>query len=100
MELDGERLTASWGPAFEIGSVTSVDKRKWSKKGIAKLEYSDGNATKKFKLDDFMYNRAAVGEILKAIEGRLSADQIVGDEPKKTAETDHVDENIAEARDE
>lgn len=100
LDFDGQRVTASWGPAFELGSVTSLDKRKWSKKGIAKLEYSDGDATKNFKLDDFMYSRQEVGEILTAIEDRLSPAQITGGAPEPPAESGLSDANLVEANDE
>jgi hypothetical protein len=96
LELNDGRLTASWGPAFDLDSVSGLDKRKWSKKGIAKVEYDEGSTTKKFKLDDFMYTRAAVGEILKAVEARLSPAQIVGGESEKPTETDPADVNLAE----
>ncbi len=89
LELEGDRLTASWGPTFDISSVTSLDKRKWSKKGIARLEYSGGSATGKFKLDDFMYSREAVGEILKAVESRLSPSQIIGGDSEKCDQIRH-----------
>ena len=99
VELDGERVRASWGPEFDLGSVNRVDKSKWSKKGIAKLEIDGGNSTSKFKLDDFMYSREEVGEILRAVEARLSPNQIVGGEPEKTATTGVNDGSVGNAGD-
>lgn len=76
IELDGDRLRTSWGKEFLLPAATALDKRKWEKKGIAKVEFGKSGQAETFKMDDFMYERKSMGEILKAIEKHVPADKI------------------------
>jgi hypothetical protein len=74
------KLTTSWGDSFRYQDVVSVDKTKWQKKGVARIQYETDGTPGSFVFDDFKYQRATMSEILARIEAGLSDDQINGGE--------------------
>src|SRR5687768_699899 len=42
IEASDEGITSSWGESFRFNEVEALDKRKWRKKGIAKVTYVSG----------------------------------------------------------
>ncbi len=79
VEADKKGLRASWGPALQFEQMQSIDKTKWSNKGIAKIRYGeDGGRNRTFVLDDFKYDRQSMGEIIRRVEENLKDDQFIG----------------------
>ncbi len=79
IEGDEESVRGSWGPVVRFDSIEKIDKKKWEKKGIAKISYQTEGTSRQFVLDDFKYQRKPMAEIMKLIEAALTADQIVND---------------------
>ena len=78
IETDGVRITTSRGQVVELEKVQGVDKRRWEKKGIAKVSYLDQGSTAILVIDDFKFERTPMGEILGQIEAKIDRDKIVG----------------------
>ena len=78
LESDGHAVTTSWGQTMELAQVEMVDKKKWEKKGIAKVTYESNGQRAKMVIDDFKYEREPVGEILSQIESQVDREQIIG----------------------
>ena len=86
IELDGEGVTASWGPRVAYGAITSLNLNRWKTKGIAVVHYNDeAGQTKRFVLDNFKYTRGAITAMVEEIESRLDPSQIVSNQPKPPA---------------
>ncbi|MCG8450281.1 MAG: hypothetical protein MI725_11990 [Pirellulales bacterium] len=82
IEMDDAGLSSSRGHRIEFDQITKIDKKKWDKKGIAKLLYQDDGREKKFTLDDFIYERPTTDEILRQVEERVGHDKIVNGKPE------------------
>jgi hypothetical protein len=67
--LSGQTLHVPGHPPIPMGSIESLDKSQWDRKGIALVAYRlpDGQ-TGTFKLDDFVYDRDGIDEIYRRIE--------------------------------
>lgn len=79
VEGDEELIRNSGGQELKIGEITKIDKRKWEEKGIAYIHYlDDGKRKKKFVMDDFKFDRDAMGQIMRHAEAGLKPDQITG----------------------
>ena len=79
MEADDKTVTTSWGESLQLDSITGIDKRKWEKKGIARISFTNESGEAKTMIfDDFKYHRESMAEIMEKAEKNLSADQIVG----------------------
>lgn len=78
MESDGDQITTSWGQSMKFDQVLRIDKKRWEKKGIAKIAYTEGEQPRTLVIDDFKYDRAAMGEILEQIESSVDREKIVG----------------------
>jgi len=78
-QLDGQSITNSYGQVVELKDAFQLDKRKWRKKGIARLHYhTDSGATAVMVLDDFKYHRETIGKIVQEVEEHLPPDQVIG----------------------
>lgn len=79
--VDENGVTTSSGQNAPWASMTKLDKLRWPKKGIAFLHYEDADKRigQRILLDDFKFDRVATEQIVRAIEGHLKDDQIVGD---------------------
>jgi hypothetical protein len=64
-----------------MDQVTSLEKRQWRNKGIAKLIYNDGKK-RTFVIDDFKFKRGPTDEILAEVEKRIGHDKITGGPPE------------------
>lgn len=80
IEADDAGVTSSWGDGLKFKDIKQIDKKKWPKKGIAKIEYANEAGVKKTMVfDDFKYERSKMAEIMKRAETNLSDEQIIGD---------------------
>lgn len=78
IEGNEEIIRHSNGTEVPIANITRIDKHQWAEKGIAKIRYTVNDRKKKFVMDDFKYDRAAMGKIMAMAEANLEDDQIVG----------------------
>lgn len=78
IEETSSGLKTSWRQEVDYSKVDLIDKKKWEKKGIARVEYTEDGKKRFFIFDDFKYDRAILGKMLRRLEDTLSADQIVG----------------------
>jgi len=83
IEASGAGLTSSWGQRVDYARIVSLDKRQWRKKGIAKINYEDGNRKRRLVLDDYKYNRQATDTILRDLEAKIGVDKIIGGPPEQ-----------------
>ncbi|TWT93782.1 hypothetical protein [Stieleria varia] len=90
VEGDEATIRNSHGKTVPIDSITKIDKRKWSEKGIAKIHFQDGSSKKTFVMDDFKYERAAMSQIMAMAEANLSDDQIIGGQRESATEADET----------
>jgi hypothetical protein len=85
IEASDTELTSSWGQSLNYDQIVSIDKRKWRKKGIAKIRYQDGGRTRRFTIDDFKFERDATDHILYEIEKKIGYDKITGGPPESAS---------------
>lgn len=79
VEGDETLIRNSKGQEVPLHTVTNIDKRKWEAKGIAKIHYEVDGKKKKFVMDDFKFDRATMGQLMKFAEAGLSEEQVTGD---------------------
>ncbi|MCA9229171.1 MAG: hypothetical protein KDA57_00855 [Planctomycetales bacterium] len=82
IELNDSTLTSSMGDELTLDQIVELNKKKWQKKGIAKLKYDAGGRTKKLVLDDCNYERVTTNTILRHIEENIDHAKIVGGKPE------------------
>jgi len=95
IEVSESGLCTSWGRQLEFGQIISLDKKKWKSKGIAKISYRQNGRKRRVVLDDWKYHFDPTKAILREVESRLDASQIVGGLPEPPAE-DEPDEPPAD----
>jgi len=98
IEGDGAGLRSSWGQSFTYDQITSLDKKLWRNKGIAKVSYQDGNRTRRFVVDDFKFQRKPTDAILLQLESHIDPALITGGPPEPSPE-EHGEETADEASD-
>jgi hypothetical protein len=70
--LSGDVLSVPGHPDVPLANITQIDKSKWDRKGIAKLDYELPDGRKgRLTLDDFVYDRPPTDRILETIEAKL-----------------------------
>ncbi|MGL4512596.1 MAG: hypothetical protein ACRCT8_05850 [Lacipirellulaceae bacterium] len=74
-------VTSSWGETVPFERVTSIDKRQWTDKGIARVYYDENGTQRKFVIDDYKFDRYATDEILRRVEENAGADKITNGAP-------------------
>jgi hypothetical protein len=98
--LDGNTLHVPGHPPVPLDSIRQIDKSKWERKGVARLDYEPPGTTetRRLTLDDFVYDQTATDAILARIEAILvppeaePAHAATGGEPAQAAEADaHTD---------
>lgn len=99
IEGDESKLRHCRGQEVPIDAITKIDKRKWAKKGIAKVTYNDGGRNRRFVLDDFKYHTASVRKLLAFAEANLEADQVTGDQLERDKVEPSTTEEPAESSD-
>ena len=77
LEIDGTRLTSSSGQSVDFSEIKTFDKKKWVKKGLATIHYSDNGAEKTFVVDDLKFERKVVDQMVAEIEAAIPADKII-----------------------
>jgi hypothetical protein len=69
--LSGEVLSVPGHPDVPLSAITTIDKSKWDRKGIAKIDYDLPGRKGRLTLDDFIYDRPPTDQILETIEAKL-----------------------------
>ena len=105
MESTDKGISTSWGKSLDFDQITKIDKRRWEKKGIAKVHFTDEvNTEGVMVFDDFKYDRSSMSDLMSMCEKGLKPDQIVNgkteaeikvakaEEEKKKAEEEAEDE--------
>lgn len=69
--LEGTTLHVPGHPPVELNSITTINKKKWDRKGIAFLTYEQAGKTGVIRIDDFAYQRGPTDEIFAKIEQYL-----------------------------
>jgi hypothetical protein len=82
VEGDDEGLRNSSGTLFSYGQIAEIDKKRWDKKGIAKVRYEQDGAQKTFVLDDCNYDYQPVRELVRLVESKIDREKIVGGDPE------------------
>ena len=66
----------SWGQELEFSEITSLDKKKWKAKGIAKVKYQREGRKRRLVLDDWKYSTEPTVEILRDVEANIGLERI------------------------
>ena len=82
VESDGTKLRTKAGQEVEFSQITALDKKKWKSKGIAFANYDANGRKGKIRLDDYYYDRASTGTILRQIEAAIDPAKIVNGKPE------------------
>jgi hypothetical protein len=84
--LSGDVLRVPGHPDVPLSGITQIDKSRWDRKGIAKLDYALASGEKgTLTLDDFVYDRPPTDRILETIEARLGVGAGVGPADESTS---------------
>ena len=101
MESTDKGISTSWGKSLNFDQITKIDKRKWEKKGIAKVHFTDEvNSEGVMVFDDFKYDRSSMSELMSMCEKGLKRDQIVNGKSEaeiKVAKAEEEKKKAAEA---
>lgn len=86
IEADEAGIRASWGQELQYDQILALNKKKWAKKGIAKIVYEEGGRKRRFVLDDWKYKAEPTVAILREVEARIDPEQIFGGFPEPPPE--------------
>ncbi len=96
IQADESGVTTSWGESLTFDKIEKIDKRKWEKKGIARVSYAGDNGNSKTMIfDDFKYDRSPMGQILELAERDLKDEMIVGG--RRESERSSVEELVPDS---
>ncbi len=82
---------ASWGPSVLFTQIDAFDKKRWDKKGIAKIRYSADGKHRTFILDDCNFEHLPIRAMVRLVESKIQPDQIVGGDPEPAEDTPSED---------
>jgi len=83
-ELSGTVVSVPGHRSVPLESIIRIDKRRWERKGIAEIEYDNGDGPRSFVLDDFYYERKPTDQILARIEEFAKVTSASPQEPQPT----------------
>ena len=96
VEATDEGIVASWGPSVAFSQIDEFDKKRWDKKGIAKIRYSADGKRRTFVLDDCNFEHLPIRAMVRLVESKIRPDQIVGGDPERLEETTAEDDPAAD----
>jgi len=82
IEVNDSTITSSRGHQFHLDDIVGLDKKKWDKKGIAKVLYQTDGKNGRLVLDDCNYERDTTQKILRQIEKNIDHSKIVNGKPE------------------
>lgn len=73
--MNADTLVVPGHPPVPFSQILELDKAQWDRKGIAKVTYRDpsGDASRTFRLDEFIYQYQPVRQIVARIEKYLDS---------------------------
>lgn len=86
IELNETGLRTSWGQQLEFGQITTLNKRLWRNKGIAKITYEQNGRKRRLALDDWKYDAETTKAVLCELESRIDVQKIVGGAPEAASQ--------------
>ena len=92
--VDETELRTSWGQQVEFDRIVTLDKKKWKSKGIAKVHYRRNGHKRRLILDDCKYDAEPTQAILREVESRLDASQIIGGDLEPLPPDEHREEDV------
>jgi hypothetical protein len=69
--LSGQTLYVPGHEPIPIEAITVIDKSKWERKGIARIEYESAGKPRSLRLDNFVYQEEPTRLIVKRLEEAL-----------------------------
>ena len=96
VEMDENGIRTSRGREAKFADMTLLDKKKWQRKGIAKLHHERDGQTKKMILDDYKFDRAAIGVMIRKVEAVLGEERIVNGPAEPPPQAEGVEQQVAE----
>lgn len=82
VEASGTGLRNSRGSELSFEQIESFDKKRWDKKGIARVHYTSGDSKRTFLLDDCNYDYQPVRAIVRLVESHIDREKITGGDPE------------------
>ena len=67
---------------MSFSQIETFDKKRWDKKGIAKIRYTQEGKRQTFVLDDCNYDYQPIRAMVRLVESKIDRKQIVGGEPE------------------
>jgi hypothetical protein len=91
--LDGQTLHVPGHPPVPLDAIRQIDKSKWERKGVARIDYEPPGTTetRRLTLDDFVYDQTATDAILARIEAILVPPQAEETRPAPEGEPTSAD---------
>jgi len=86
VESDDEGLRASGGKELKFAQINRLNKKKWQSKGIAYVHYETNGKNKKLLLDDYIYDRDSMRDIMRKVEDNIDHAKIVNGKPEPPLE--------------
>jgi len=96
VEATDEGIVASWGQSVRFSQIDEFDKKRWDKKGIAKIRYSADDKRRTFVLDDCNFEHLPIRAMVRLVESNIRADQIVGGDPEPVEDTPAEEDPVAD----
>ena len=93
IEGDGNGLRNSRRDDLAFAQIDSFDKKRWDKKGIAKVRYRSGGTQKTFVLDDCNYDYQPIRAIVRLVESQIALEQITGGAPESPDDEEDASES-------
>lgn len=82
IEADDKRLWTSEKREVAYDAISTLDKKLWDNKGIAKVLYESDGKQQKIVLDDCNYDRKTTNEILRHVEDNIDHSIITNGTPE------------------
>lgn len=89
IEGDESGLRNSSGASLQFNQITSFDKKRWDKKGIAWVHYRLKDSKTRFLLDDCNFEYMPIRKIVRMVEANIDSEMITGGDPEPPAEPDY-----------
>jgi hypothetical protein len=88
IELRDGKLSTNGGVEIELKDVTTIDKSRWEKKGIAKVSATDADGkVYTVTIDDIKFEREPTDKIMAEVERVAGEDKVTGGKPESEYET-------------
>ncbi len=97
IESNDTTITSNRGHQFKLDQIVELDKKKWDKKGIAKVKFQADGQNGRLTLDDCNYDRDTTQKILRHVEANIDHSMIVNGKPEPPLKAEKETSQPAEA---